>query len=269
MHPSDRKWTLSFAFGFVLICLSCGFCSCGNVREITYLQGSFDTAKLSQVVTKDYLIQKGDLLSIVVFSDNPEATRIYNQSLAGTGGASGAAGASGGSGSTGGYLVDENGFIEFQGLGLIHVDGLTKSQLKDTLNEKLANFLVNPYCTIRCLNNKFTILGEIGHPGVFTIPGDRLSLFEALGMSGDMTFFGRRDNIMVIREVNGKREFARLDITKPEVMASPYFYLQPNDLVIIEPNKKKIAANDQVTLRNIGIAATVISVLAVLYSIFR
>jgi polysaccharide biosynthesis/export protein len=263
MHPSDRKWTLFFAYGFVLICLSCGFCSCGSTREVTYLQGSFDTAKLSQVVTKDYLIQKGDQLSIVVFSDNPEATKIYNQPIVGTGGASG------GSGSAGGYLVDENGLIEFQGLGLIHVDGLTKSQLKDTLNEKLANFLVNPYCTVRCVNNKFTILGEIGHPGVFTIPGDRLNLFEALGISGDMTFFGRRDNIMVIREVNGKREFARLDITKPEVMASPYFYLQPNDLVIIEANKKKIAANDQVTLRNISIAATVISVLAILYSIFR
>ncbi len=263
MHSSDRKWTLSFAYGFALICLSCGFCSCGSTREVTYLQGSFDTAKLSQIVTTDYLIQKGDLLNIIVFSDNQEATRIYNQPIAA------AAGASAGSGSAAGYLVDENGFIEFQGLGLIHVDGLTKSQLKDTINQKLANFLVNPYCTIRCLNNKFTILGEIGHPGVFTIPGDRLNLLEALGLSGDMTFYGRRDNIMVIREVNGKREFARLDITKPEVMASPYFYLQPNDLIIIETNKKKIAANDQVTLRNISIAATVISVFAILYSIFR
>jgi polysaccharide export outer membrane protein len=266
MHPSDRNWTLSFAFGFVLICLSCGFFSCGSARELTYLQGSFDTAKLSQIVTKEYLIQKGDLLSIVVYSDNPEATRIYNQSLAGSGGA---AGASGGTGSVGGYLVDENGFIEFQGLGRVRVDGLTKSQLKDTLNGKLANVLVNPYCTIRYLNNKFTILGEIGHPGIFSIPGDRLSLLDALGISGDMTFFGRRDNIMVIREVNGKREFARLDITKPEVMASPYYYLQPNDVVIIEANKKKIAANDQVTLRNITIAATVISTFAILYSIFR
>jgi polysaccharide biosynthesis/export protein len=263
MHPSDRKWTLPFAFGFVLICISCGVCSCGSTRQLTYLQGSFDTAKLSQIVTTDYLIQKGDLLSIIVFSDNLEATRIYNQPLVA------AAGASGGSGSAGGYLVDENGFIEFQGLGRVHVDGLTKSQLKDTLNEKLANFLVNPYCTIRYMNNKFTILGEIGHPGVFNIPGDRLSMFEALGLSGDMTFFGRRDNIMVIREVNGKREFARLDITKPEVMASPYFYLQPNDVVIIEANKKKIAENDQVTFRNITIATSIISTIAILYSIFR
>jgi polysaccharide export outer membrane protein len=263
MHCSDRKWTLSFAFGFVLICLSCGLFSCGNTRQLTYLQGSFDTAKLSQVVTKEYLIQKGDLLNIIVYSDNIEATRIYNQPLVA------AAGASGGAGSPAGYLVDENGFIEFQGLGPIYVDGLTKSQLKDTLNGKLANFLVNPYCTVRYLNNKFTILGEIGHPGVFTIPGDKLSMFEALGLSGDMTFFGRRDNIMVIREVNGKREFARLDITKPEVMASPYFYLQPNDVVIIEANKKKIAANDQVTFRNITIATSIISTIAILYSIFR
>ena len=156
-----------------------------------------------------------------------------------------------------------------QGLGLLHVDSLTPSVLKDTLAHRLAPFLTNPYYTIRFLNRHYTMLGEIGRPGVYAITGDRLNLLEALGVAGDMTFFGRRDNVLVIRETNGKRQFARLDLTKPEIIASPYFYLQQNDVIIFEANKKKVAANDQTTIRNVSLAATVISVFAIIYSVFR
>jgi polysaccharide export outer membrane protein len=113
------------------------------------------------------------------------------------------------------------------------------------------------------------MLGEVGRPGIYAIDGERINLFEALGVAGDMTFFGRRDNVLVIRETNGKRDFARLDLTKPEILASPYFYLQQNDVIIFEASKKKIAANDQTVVRNVSLAATVISVFAILYSIFR
>ncbi|HEV3327659.1 MAG TPA: polysaccharide export protein, partial [Puia sp.] len=130
-------------------------------------------------------------------------------------------------------------------------------------------FLKNPYYSIRFLNYRVTMIGEVSRPGVYTLPGERVNILEAIGLAGDLTFYGRRDNVLVMRENNGKREFARLDLTKPEIMSSPYFYLQQNDMVIVEPNKKKIAANDQVTARNVSIAATVISTLAILYSIFR
>jgi polysaccharide export outer membrane protein len=113
------------------------------------------------------------------------------------------------------------------------------------------------------------MLGEVTKPGTFSIPANQISLFEALGVAGDLTFYGRRDNILVIREVLGKREFARLDITKPEIMLSPYFYLQANDVVIVEPNRKKVVANDQTTMRNISIGSAIISTLAILYSIFK
>jgi polysaccharide export outer membrane protein len=243
------------------------------------MQGKFDTARLREVSVKENTIQKGDILSIIVYSDNPEATKIYNQSLITMGGGSGGVTGSGSntgsqsvagnSPSAGGYQVDENGNITFQGLGLLHVDSLTRIQLKDTLIEKLKNYLVNPYVNIKFVNYKFTMLGEIARPGIFSIPSDHISLLEALGMAGDMTFYGRRDNILVVREQNGKREFARLDITKPDIMASPYFYLQSNDVVIVEPTRKKVAANDQTTFRNISIAASIISTLALLYSIFK
>ena len=272
--------------------LSFIFCSCGNIRQLTYMQGAFDTAKLSQIVIPEPKIRVGDLLNIIVYSDNPTATALFNQSLiivsngssgssTTSGGSSGGAnGNGGGTGSTvgavngtapttPGYLVDEKGDIQFQGLGLLHVEGLTKSALKDTLDSRLKEFLKNPYYTIRFMNYRFTMLGEVQRPGIFSIPGEHISLLEAIGLAGDLTFYGRRDNVLIMRESNGKRQWARLDLTKPEIMGSPYFYLQQNDVVIVEANKRKVAASDQVTARNVTIAATIVSTLAIIYSIFK
>ncbi len=274
-----RSAFLSLSVAFVALTFICT--SCTNTRKLVYLQGTFDTAQLSRVPLLQDTIQIGDMLSIVVYSDNPEATKIYNQAVittaigssAASGGQSGVTGAAAGiAGSTpasGGYLVDDEGNIEFQGLGLLHVQGLTRSTLKDTLASRLKDYLVNPYFSIRFLNYRYTMLGEVVRPGIYGIAEDRISLFQALGQAGDMTFFGRRDDILIIREANGKREFARLDITKPEIMASPYFYIQSGDVVIIEPTKKKVAANDQTAIRAITITTSIISTLAILYSIFK
>jgi polysaccharide export outer membrane protein len=278
--------------GIAVLLLSCIFCSCGNTREITYMQGKFDTAKLSEIKVPPAVIRKGDLMSIIVYSDNPTATALFNQSLIlvsngasggsssassatgttnGSGGGTGsmAGSVNGGSPTTPGYLVDESGDIQFQGLGRLHVEGLTKDQLKDTLDSRLNVYLKNPYYTIRFMNYRFTMLGEVTRPGIFSIPGEHVSLLEAIGLAGDLTFFGRRDNVLVMRENEGKREWARLDLTKPDVMASPYFYLQQNDVIYVEANKKKVAANDLTTARNVTIAATIVSTLAILYSIFK
>jgi polysaccharide export outer membrane protein len=268
--------------GYLVLLILCS--SCGNTRQLTYLQGKFDTAQLSKIDLKEPVIKKGDLLSIIVYSDNPEATALFNQAQIGSSSSSGgntggttssavtALGASGGSGITpgsGGYLVDETGNIEFQGLGVVHVEGMQRRELKDSLEQRLKEFLKDPYCTIRFLNYRFTMLGEISRPGVFNIPGEHINLLEALGLGGDLTFFGRRDNILIIRENNGHREFGRVDLTKPEVMASPYFNLQANDVVYIEANRKKIAATDQTAIRTITITTALISTFAILYEIFK
>jgi polysaccharide export outer membrane protein len=257
-----------------------GLSSCGyTTKELVYMQGAFDTAALSQVNAVEPVIRKGDILSIIVFSDNPEATKIYNQSLIGISAGSATAGGSGESSASGGikgqspsepgYQVDEKGDIMFQGIGLMHVEGLTKAKLKDTLNARLTPFLQRPYYSIRFLNYKFTMLGEVNKPGLVSIPGERINLLEAIALAGDLTFYGRRDNVLVIRENNNKREFARLDLRKPDVMKSPYFYLQQNDVVIVEPNKRKVVANDVVTARNVSLTLAFISTFAVLYSIFH
>lgn len=279
--PLKRNYLLRYGILMAGVCCMLG--SCSSTNHIALIQGKFDTARLSQISVPEPVIHKGDLLSIIVYSDNPSVTALYNQTLitmANSGGTDASSTGSGGSGAslgpqisasptTSGYLVDNRGNIQFQSLGSLNVEGLTKAQLSDTLSRKLTPFLKNPYFTIRFLNYRFTLLGELARPGMYSIPGERVSILEALGMAGDLTIFGRRDNVMFIRENNGKREFARLDLTKPDIMASPYFYLQPNDVVYVETSKRKILNSDQSTYRTVSIGVALLSALAVIFSLAR
>jgi polysaccharide export outer membrane protein len=265
----------NFLFAIVGCWIMLNMSSCNNTKQLVLMQGKFDTARLSIINPVEPIIRKGDILSIIVYSDNPDATKIYNQSLIVTGNtsviaSSGVTQAVGGAApASAGYQVDGDGNIVFQGLGKIFVEGLTKAALKDTLDARLTPYLQHPYYSIRFLNYKFTMMGEVNHPGVVSIPGERINILEAIALAGDLTFYARRDSVLIIRENNNRREFARLDLRNPEIMASPYFYLQQNDIVIFEPTRKKVAANDVVTTRNITLALAIISTFAVLYSIFR
>jgi len=242
--------------------------SCGTTKGLMLVHGPFDTAKLSKINPVEPIIRKGDVLSIVVFSDNPDATKIYNQSIVAASNNSNSN--AGGPGATGaGYQVDEDGNIVFQGLGKIKVDGLTKAALKDTLDARLTPYLQHPYYSIRFLNYKFTMLGEVARPGVVSIPGERINILEAIALGGDLTNYANRDSVFIIRETNNKREFAWMNLTKPEIMASPYFYIQQNDIIIVEPTKKKSVANDVVAARNISLALAFVSTFAIVYSLFR
>lgn len=248
------------------------FSSCIASKELRYLQTNFDTNALKEIRYKSTVIQKNDLLSIVVFSDNPVASAPYNQgSVSGTSAAVGSEITTygGTSSSSGGYLVDHDGNIQFPLIGPLHIEGLTKDQLVTLLNEKLKDFLKNPYYTIRFLNIKVTMLGEVNRPGMFTAPTERLNILEAIGLAGDLTFFGLRHNVLVIREANGQRQFGYLDLRKGDIFKSPYYNLQQNDIVIVDMSIRKIGANDQVVSRNIGLAASVLSTLAILLSLLR
>ncbi len=287
MYSSSSARKSAFVYCSFFVILTVMFSSCASTRPFVYMQGQFDTAKLSQLKPIDPVIQKGDILAIVTYSDDPEATKLFNQPLivaqtssgssslsagsqnSGVEGGGSQSASLGSSPTSGGYLVDENGDIEYQKLNRLHAEGLTRSQLKDTLVSKLSKYLTNAFCTVRFLNYRFTMIGEVSRPSLYSIPSDHINIFEAIAMAGDLTFYGRRDNVLVIREKDGKREFGRIDLTKPEVMGSPYFYLQQNDIVYVEQNKKKAVASDQVTVRNISIATAIVSTLAIVYSILK
>jgi polysaccharide export outer membrane protein len=254
----------------ILLGIMAGISSCANVKPLQYMQGSFDTAKLSSYTIPQPVIQQGDLLSIIVYSDNPMATAIYNQSVtSSTTGGTGTSAGSANSPSSAGYLVDEHGNILFQGIGNLHAEGLSKAALADTLTERLKPYLTNAYFNIRFLNFKITLIGDVARPSVYNIPSEKVNILEALGLAGDLNVTARRDNVLIIREQNGKRTWGRIDLTKPDIFNSPFYQLQQNDVVYIDLTKNKAAANDVITIRNISVATAVASTLAIIYSIFR
>ncbi len=227
--------------------------SCRTQKQVQYFRGPIDTAALSKIIIPEPTIQKGDIIGITVFSDNPVANAEYNQQAGGEGGAT----------TTPQYVVDSDGNIQFYSLGLLYVAGLTKAQLATLLKEKLSPYLKNPYCVIRVLNNQFTILGEVSKQGVYSIPGERpVNIFQALGLAGDLTNFGLKDSILVMRETDGRRSFGYLDVSDPGVIHSPYYYLQQNDVVMVRAHSKKPVASDQASMRTLTITATIVSILA-------
>lgn len=240
-------------------------------KDLLYLRnGSLDTLPNLSVPKKEAVIQPEDLLSIVVYSDNSDATTFYNQPGLATGGKAVSDPTS--SLKTSGYLVDQLGNIRMQGVGTIKVAGLTRLALADTLTYRLTRFLTNPTVDVRFLNVRVTVIGEVQKPGVYNLPGDKISILELIGLAGDITIYGKKDNILIIREQQGKREFGRLNLSDASVFQSPYFYLQQNDMVLVEPSSKKPTATEQETLRRITVVtsfATLASALAILITIFK
>lgn len=246
--------------------------SCGasriNHEKRLLLQG-IDTAQLGNAYMPDIKIQKGDLLSILVYSDNIEATAIYNQPQTGGATMSGTTSSTNLSGSGRGYIVDPVGQIYFHSLGKMTAAGLTKSELAKKIEEGLLPVLQHPYVVVRYANPTITILGEVNKPGVINFSDQKISILDAVGFAGDFTSFSRRDNVLIVREQDGKRISERLDLRSPKIYQSPFFYLQQNDMVYIEPTRKKPTGNEQVLLRNITIVTSVLSVLTLAITLIK
>jgi len=203
-------------------------------------------------------IQPGDILDIKIGSLNPLASSFFNpyssvpvttdNAPSATGGNTGSV-SNGGSISQSaapGFLVDSAGVIELPLVGPLKVSGLNTSEARNMIKEKLTTYLKSPTVNVRFLNYKISVMGEVVRPSVYVIPNERITLPEALSMAGDMTIFAKRENVLVIRDENGKKEFGRVDLTSREVYTSPYYYLHANDVVYVEPGKGRIAQTDKV-----------------------
>jgi polysaccharide biosynthesis/export protein len=211
--------------------------SCVSTKKVVFFPDVKDGNLPSNTPFPESIIQKSDILSISVSSLNPDASAIFNQ------GSSSSEGAAGGPAAVG-YLVNTEGNIQFPVLGNIKAEGLTKNQLKDKISDSLVKkkLLLDPIVTIRYINFRVTVLGEVNHPTVVTVPNEKISLLEALGLAGDLTIYGRRENVMVIREEKDQKIIKRLNLNSDEIFTSPYYYLQSNDIVYVEPNKAKVAS---------------------------
>lgn len=164
------------------------------------------------------------------------------------------------------YTVDARGDIMFPVLGKLHVVGLTQSEVIEMIQTRLQGQLQNPIVTMRFLNAKVTVLGEVKNPGNYPLNNGGMTLLEALGIAGDLTQYANRANVLITRENNGKVEFARLDLRSDEVFTSPYFYLQQNDVVYVEPNQARSTSNQSIGLW-LSMVGTVSSTATVVVSV--
>jgi polysaccharide biosynthesis/export protein len=230
-------------FRLICLCLLVVFSSCAK-RNLVYFS-DLPTGSDFKTPVKNYSapkIQADDILSISVSSLNPESNVLFNNVLLPT--ASYANAQVIASKIDEGYLVDKNGFINFPVIGKINLAGLSKEEATEKMTGLIKEHVKNPIVNIRFVNFKVTVIGEVTKPATFTVPTEKVNVLEALGLAGDMTAFGRRENVLIIREKDGVRSTARINLNNKDVLSSPYFYLQQNDVVYVEPNNKvKNAAN--------------------------
>ena len=244
--------------------------SCGTQYRLpNYLENLKDSSLLDAYTFPEPIIQKNDILYIRVSSEalNPEMDAPYNMPPMTTGGGGVGLGVNN---SLIGYLVDHKGDIEYPRLGTIHVEGLTKFQLANLIKDSLSQELTNPIVNIRFLSFKVIVMGEVGNQGPLTIDGERLTILEAIGMAGGITWSGKRDNIKVIRETNGQREMGIVDLTSEDVFKSKYYHLQQNDIIIVDMHQRgRVSQNEQYVMQRISFAVGLITTFALLINIFK
>ena len=217
---------------------------CASSKKVVLFNELNQATIKTQVEDFEPIIQKNDLLSITVSSISSEAAAIFN--TPNNAGAQNTTSA-GNTASVSGYLVNSDGYVQFPVLGNIKAAGLSKKQLKDNITKGLTEgkLLMDPIVNIRYLNYKVTVIGEVSHPTVINVPNEKISLLEALGLAGDLTVYSRRDNVLVIREIEGAKTFQRINLNTNELFTSPYYYLKSNDVVYVETNANKVASTSR------------------------
>lgn len=249
---------------FLVIVLPLYLISCKPVQQLPYyLDKVNDSTGKGEVKVPELRIQKNDLLSIQIssLSIHPEVSDApFNQVSAA------------GSTSTG-YLVDAQGNIEHHRLGVIRAEGLTRQELAAEIKKRLTvpvELLKDPTVIIRFMNFKVTVLGQVGGQGPVTVPGERLTILEAIGLAGGVTDYGKKDKVKVVREINGEREIGIVDLSSKDVFDSPYYNLMQNDLIIVGETDRKLKDSEQARItQRVSFALTLVTVAATLYNIFR
>lgn len=240
----------------VVLVLLFSLFSCVPGSKMLYLQDITESQK-DEIKTYETLLQPDDLLSIIVSSENPENSIPFNlPQIQGN--------YEIGNNQNGikTYLVDSDGNIDFPVLGKIKLAGLSRKEADQKLIVLLSEYIKNPGINLRILNYKFSVLGEVNRPGSYAVSSERITLLEALSKAGDLTIYGKRSDILVIREHNGKKNYKHIDITKSDFINSDYYYLVQNDVVLVNPNRTRqnaaaVGPNSSVILSAISILTSI------------
>ena len=220
--------------------------SCKPKENMVYMEKEKNIAesKINQAVFYGAHIQSGDVLDIKVTAFDENAVRPFNLYSMNNSTSTGQVNGQTAQLAPQGYLVDNEGFIYFPVLGKLYIKGMTLAQLRADLEKRLLAYLSDPLVSIKQLNFNITVLGEVKKPGQYTNPSDKITVLQALGLAGDMTDYGNRTNVKLIREIDGVSKTFTIDFTNKNITNSPYYYMQQNDVLYVEPDaNKKIIAN--------------------------
>jgi polysaccharide biosynthesis/export protein len=252
------------------IIFSLSSCASLKPRDIVYFSDLPEDKILTEQIenANSSVIKPGDLLTITVMSLDSKSNVLFNQGVLMTGGAGMQNQAM--EVANEGYLVDTNGFIEFPVIGNVSLAGLTREQAILKIKSSLQQYVENPIVKVRQSNFRFTVLGEVGSPSVITVPSekDKITILEAMGMVGDISIYGKRENVLVIREEDGVRTMARLNLNERDVFSSPFYYLKQNDIVYVEPDKAKVSGTS-IIRQNWGFAVGLLSTALLVFSLFK
>lgn len=250
--------------------------SCKIQKPAGYFESGIDTLRVDTVRKAELPIRKGDVLHVTFYSDNPDATAIYNQVAGSNAGSpvssmqekASSSSAMGGQ-SIVGYKVDLNGNIRMHGLGLVHAEGLTCSALERHLTERITSLgvLSNPYCIVKYAGIQITVLGEVRAPGVHVTQQENINIMDALAMAGDIVNTGRKDELILIREDDGRRTYSRVDLTSQDIFRSPHLQLRQNDILVVQANTLQLNPLQAIRQQYVSMVVSVASILVLLLNI--
>lgn len=258
---------------FVLMTIVLLLDACSSAKQVAYFQNIDSTSLTASKGLYDARIMPKDLLTITVVTSDPSTSKPFNLSIQNTLGTDGRLGST--TGSLLQYLVNNDGDIDFPVVGTVHVAGLTKDQCEDLIKSKVKPYLAeseNPVVTVSMSSYRVTVAGEVTSPKVVPVSTEKMSVLEALAQAGDLTIYGRRDNVLLIREnADGQKKAHRLNLNDANIINSPYYYVQQNDYIYVEPNsvKAKNSAIGQSTTLWFSFVSILTSVAALVVNIVR
>lgn len=251
--------------GVALFCMS--IASCTVSKKTVYFNDLPDTTRFTYPAAQftEPVIQTDDILSITIQTVDPSTSAQLSRGseiqLIGASSASNV-----GNQQVSGFLVDKDGNVTIPMFGAIKVSGMTTHQAKEAITAKVSALYRDPTVQVRFANYKITVLGEVARPATYTVPNERVTLLDAIGLAGDLTIYGKRDNVLLVRDMGTHKEFVRFDLNSAELFNSPYYYLKQNDVIYVEPGRAKVAANNAERTQIISIVGTIASLLIVAFS---
>lgn len=260
----------------LLVCftafISCLLFSC-TTQRIAYFQDIPDSLSINSVKYVNLpsftppVVRPDDILNINVQTLDTQANMILNQGnlpiQSGVTTVNPNAPTLNNQNAVSGYLVNKGGDIFMPYIGSVHVQGLTTTAIHDTVLNRISVYFKNPVVNVRFANFKVTVLGEVRQPATFSLPNEKPTVLDALGLAGDITIFGKRNNVLLVRDAEGRKEITRLNLDNTNVINSPYFYLKPNDVLYVEPTESRVASTNAFRTRDIAVLSAGISLLTV------